>query len=275
MSELPDPRSAHYRKEFDEHRVNWSCGLNLPAQVEHGMLGASDPSLTLLAAMDATNVHLPPAPERQEVERLLRRAMWAEYDAECLCKEIDLRVADGRLQLSASFREFERLWRRDELDHALGFIKLYSILFGTDETAELETLSKRTGDFTKLDRLFTDELSLALVIAYDEIATTRSYAIDAKEFYPHFGFAGLVPWIRRLAGDEGRHFANCISVIRKEHSHRFAEIPAILEGVVTLDMQKNPYAGTFVLDHDDDQFAPEMLEECKVRVLRALGLTNS
>jgi hypothetical protein len=197
--------------------------------------------------------------------------MWAEYDAECLCTELDRRVENGCLTLSPEFREFERLWRRDELDHALGFAKLYSAVYGIDEMDLVVDLRKRSGDFIHFEEFLTDELAVALLIAYDELATTASYTQDATSFYPVFSCPPLVSWIRRLAADEAKHYINLVNVIRTVHRGRLGDCEQILDRIVALDKRKLPYAGTFALDHDDDQFSSELLDECRSQLLSAIA----
>ena len=90
---------------------------------------------------------------------------------------------------------------------------------------------------------------ICLLIAYDEILTTKSYATD-HELYLSFGHPAFFEWIKQVTRDEAYHFHNAMEVIRLRHSNRINEIPETIELMLNWDLQKNEYAGTFVLDHD-------------------------
>lgn len=181
-------------------------------------------------------------------------------------------MGQGRLTLGPEFAAFERLWRRDELDHAIGFAKVYAVLYGEDERSVLDRLRSREADFSGLEAFLGDELSVCLVLAYDELATTRSYAADWHDFYPRFGDERLTRWIQRVAADEARHYGNLVRVLRTAHAHELGRAPGLLDAICRRDLEAHPYRGTFVLDHDDAAVFPaDRLRECARRVSRDLS----
>lgn len=162
-----------------------------------------------------------------------------------------------------------RLWRRDEIDHTIGFAKVHAAIYGEDERAILAGLSSRRAEFGPLERFLRDELSLCLLLAYDELATTRSYARDWREVYPRLHCAQVTRWIQRVAADEARHYRNLLDVLATEHAAQLGRVPAILDDILTADLERPRYQATFALDHDDPGIFPATdLQECRARVGR-------
>lgn len=86
----------------------------------------------------------------------------------------------------------------------------------------------------------------------------------------------LTRWIRRVAADEARHYGNLLRVLRAAHARDLGRAPALLDAICRRDLERGPYRGTFVLDHDDAAaFPAERLRECARRVARDLGAKPS
>ena len=266
------PGSERFAEIFSDYQVDDACGINssvIEAQSQI-LLAASQPSAELLSGLKTADLVRDPIvlAEHQDV---ILKALYAEYDAELFCRELDRKVADGTLQLSTQFRQFEQVWRRDEMDHTLGFVKLCSLLFATCEQTLLDSIRLRVASFDRLQAFTEDEFSICLLLAYDELVTTVSYTTDWKQFYPQFGCRDVTEWMKRLAADEARHYRNLISVLQSVHAEKLDKAAKILDAILDADLKRNQYAGTFVLDHDDEQVFPEeTLVRCRERLERHL-----
>lgn len=170
----------------------------------------------------------------------------SEYDAENFC----LFLEKKQIPLTSDFKAFEYVWRRDEFNHHVGFRHIYSILYNTPLESINEQLKQRCVNFAPLELMLEDEFKICLVLAYDEIATTKSYALDYG-FYRSFGHDHFLKWIKLVTRDEAYHFNNCMELIGKNYYHRIKEIPQLVDNFILWDLSRNEYKGTFVLDHEN------------------------
>lgn len=200
-----------------------------------------------------------------------RQILWgdlrAEHDAENLCQW--LQQAD----CSSEFTAFERVWRRDELNHFLGFRRLYCLLYGIDEASIDRQLKARVTNFELLKDFLQDEFTIVLTIAYDEIATTLAYT-DDYEMYRSLGDRTCINWIKNVVRDEGIHFQNCIELLKRYHVSRINEIPDCLQELVKWDLQRHEYQGTFLFDRATEQFTPAFLDRCQQILLSHFKLPS-
>ena len=146
-------------------------------------------------------------------------AAYTEFDAENLCRFLE--TLD--FEFSPEFKVFEKKWRRDEWNHYIGFRYIYSIIFNESETAIARIIESRPYDFSGIQNFFKDEFSICLLIAYDEILTTKSYASE-HQLYKSFGNPQFYSWIKEVTRDESYHFNNVMEVIGLNHSDRIEEI---------------------------------------------------
>lgn len=169
-----------------------------------------------------------------------RNVIWgdlcAEHDAENFCCLVERHGGDR----SPEFIAFERSWRRDEFNHYLGFRSLYCMMYGVSEATVTQNLKEREVNFEPLKDFLKDEFLIALTIAYDEIATTRAYAVD-HEMYRSLGNKAFETWIKNVTRDKGIHFCNCLEVVKRCHSKRINEIPEIVEELIKWNLQRNTY----------------------------------
>ncbi|HLA58245.1 MAG TPA: hypothetical protein VK622_05775 [Puia sp.] len=179
----------------------------------------------------------------------------SEYDADNFCLFLD--TYNG--YLSSDFKAFEYVWRRDEYNHYLGFRHIYSTFYRLPYHEIDAKLKQRHVDFNPILPMLSDEFKICLMLAYDEIATTKSYAADYS-FYESFGPKELLKWIKLVTRDEAYHFNNCMELIRKNHFHRIAEIPDLVDQFVNWDLDRNEYVGTFILDHNN--YGIDFLQSC-------------
>lgn len=198
-------------------------------------------------------------PDRRES---IADTMWsnicAEYDAENFCKKLE----ELNHSFPPEFLAFERAWRRDEFNHYLGFRRLYSLAFGLDEEEIHRKVIARPINFGPISEFLQDPFMICMIVAYDELATSKGYAEEVTE-YRNMGPKQLESWIKLVAKDEANHFLNCIDVIKLCFSDRITEIPTILDKLIEISLSETEYGGTFVLDHQGDEYTPEFLERCK------------
>ncbi len=233
------------------------CGKNIPT-VTSGFIPRSIEwnSVDHLRGISSRDIRI----EHPEVARL-KAPMWndlcSEHDAENLCVYLE----GSGLEFTPEFLAFERVWRRDEWNHYLGFRFIYSLLYGEPEDSIIIRLASQPVDFAPLKEFLGDEFVICLLLAYDEIATTRSYAMD-HETYRGFGHPAFLKWIRLVTRDESFHYDNCMQVIRHSYLHRLPELPKLVDRIVEIDVSKKQYQGTFVLDHTGEVFTPDFLTKC-------------
>ncbi len=221
-------------------------------------------SIEVLAPVTPADIAMP-ADERAEHAQSLWEDLCSEYDAENLCLELERR-RDAGAEYSPEFWSLEKVWRRDEYNHYVGFQRLYHLMYGIDEVEIDRRVSSRPADFTPFDDLLRDELTLCLMMAYDELATTRSYAQDLP-LYRSLGHPAIVDWIMRVRSDEALHYFNAARVAQARHAHRIGEAEAILDHIVALDLGSESYQATFIFDHKGPTYWPEMLRDCAATVL--------
>lgn len=207
---------------------------------------------------------LTPPLERDAYRAILWNDLCSEFDAELMWRHLNsLPIA-----FSPEFFEVIELWRRDEANHCRGFLRLYQLIYGEDGEDLLVRLHARAPDFEPLAPFFTDEVTVCALFAFDEIATSRSYADDFK-FYDAFGVPALGKWIRHVARDEGIHFGNFVRLIQRHP--RAKDIVEIAEAILVHDRKQERYCATFVLDHTGPQFNDGFLEACAETLVSAVN----
>ncbi len=147
-------------------------------------------SMRLIGHLNQSNIIL-----SEEVIRLNKLIFWghlcSEYDAENFC----LYLKQEGFVLSPEFKAFEYVWRRDEYNHYVGFQHIYCILYDTTAQEVEDMLNQRSTNFEPIKSLLEDEFKTCLLLAYDEIATTKSYVAD-YDFYQSFGHRNFLKWIK-------------------------------------------------------------------------------
>lgn len=197
-----------------------------------------------------------------ETAENLRPMLWndlcSEYDAENFCKYLER----SGLELSPAFKSFEGAWRKDEYNHYLGFLRIYSRLYDEPEEEVAKRLEHREADFKPIDKFLKDEFTIALLLAYDEIATAKAYSQD-HELYASFEDPNYLRWIKLVTRDESIHFTNLTGLINQKHPDRIPEVSQLVSQFIEWDLEGGEYKGTFVLDHEGgDYFTPEFLRDC-------------
>ncbi len=178
-----------------------------------------------------------------------------------LCAEWDSRHLHDRLMASAGsfspeFLAFETAWFEDEINHAEGFLRLFAVLYGEDEGDLRRSLDAREPDFSAVAAFLEDEFDLAVLFAYDELATMRAYRID-MDLYRRFELPSASRWIRHLMRDETYHHKNAFDLVLLNHRHRLREVPDLIRAFLAFDEGDNRYCGTFVFDHEWAHVRPD------------------
>ncbi len=217
-----------------------------------------------------------------------RRNTQAEYDADKMCTYLEGRVEAGTLTLSPEFIAFEIGWRRDELNHAIGFAMLEALLNKDASTMEADYIHARfdelraqAGSFKALEEqgFLEDEFTTAVTIAYDEIRTAMEYSLNARKDFPVFDRSVdgvLTRWITGVARDEAHHWSNICSVIKKNHAHRLGEVPQLVERMVRFETSADyNYTGTFVFDHPSGESDFDSSARAAQKVIQALRSKES
>jgi hypothetical protein len=220
-------------------------------------------ALELLSDIGADDIKISQA-EKDEVEPYIWKDLTSEYDAEHFC----IMLEESGLAFSDEFISFEKVWRRDEYNHYLGFRRIYSLFYGESEAGITSRLQARVPDFSSLQDYFRDEFKLCLLLAYDEHVTTRAFNEDIP-FYKTLGPDAFNQWIRLVKGDEAMHYMNALRVAQTRHQDRLSEAAPIMEHILELDLS-GEYAATFVLDHKGPPFTAQMLRDSQATVLDTL-----
>jgi hypothetical protein len=200
---------------------------------------------------------------------LLWSDMESEYDAENFCQHL----RQSGLSFTPEFQEFEQIWRRDELNHYIGFRQIYSQLYHNSAEEIDRSMAARQPDFAPLQEFLQDEFSICVIVAYDEIATTRSYCQDFR-LYKSFGSKPIANWIKYVTKDEGLHYDNALCLIGQHHSHRLPEITGLVERLIEFNLEENhQYKSTFLLNHEQSEyFTPDFLHQCGDLICQRFGL---
>ena len=175
------------------------------------------------------------------------------------------------LALTDAFIEFICLWHLDEQNHYRGLRKINSVLYQRSECEIHAEINSRKPNFDKISPLLSDEFTILVSIAFDEITSTRAYKQDFKLF-DSLGPRCLSTWIRNAARDEAAHYGNALKLIKLNHSSRLPELSEILNNIVSFETSEDfNYHNTFIFDHDTDDFSHELLVCSKNTILEVFG----
>lgn len=210
-----------------------------------------------------------------------KKPYFKEFFWHDLCSEFDSKhLYEELLKRKQSFSDefwlFIEAWYRDEVNHAKGFGRIFTILFGESEESLADRLSQRPVDFSGFDEFFDDEFKLCVLFAYDEYATVLTYQKDS--FYGQFGHAAFLEWIRRVRADETLHFINIVKLIHYKHPHRISETAAVLGTIITIEENLSSYKSTFLFDHNSPHFLltpEELTTTCVEMVLKKITGTKA
>lgn len=119
----------------------------------------------------------------------------------------------------------------------------------------------RKPNFEPIAHLIPGEFSLLVAIAFDEITSARAYAHDRNTFF-QLGGTPFLTWVKYAGRDEAVHARNALKLLEHRHSHRRNDIAAQVEAICNYDLVGQiEYHGTFLFDHDTDDFSKSLLAE--------------
>lgn len=176
--------------------------------------------------------------------------LYTEYDARHLKAELSVR----NLIASDEARAFFTVWAADEERHTDGFVRIIELVADGSERNLRERLEARPHDFGTINDLLTDEF------------TCHAYAAE-KPFYSELRNDIFLHWLREVVADEAVHSMNAVNVIRARYRDRVGEIGAILNRIIS-HLDDLSYAGTFLLDYFGAVYTMELLDKCRVAILR-------
>lgn len=129
-------------------------------------------------------------------------------------------------------------------------------------------MAERKPDFTKIEHLISDEFSLLITLAYDELVSALGYKMFVSDF-EKFGPPSVVEWVLKASRDEGLHYFNFATVALSAYPERKKEVPEILDRIIEYENSPDmAYKNTFLLDHTPETFTRKFLNSCAERVIQ-------
>lgn len=233
------------------------------------------------------NEAAPPCPRAKAA---LHDSLWHSLATEYDARHLSAFLRQQPIALSPAFWAMERAWAEDEANHYRGLSFLYARLYDVSEAQIAARLSERSPDFSLLGPLLCDEFCLCVVLAFDELASTRAYAHDAVSYSALGAAARLL--LRRIARDELLHCHNAIDLLVRTQARRLPEAEAVIERVIAHDTSPQfSYRATFLLDqiikpaiaaestgpnpYSTVGLSAEFLQDCGRRLIRFLYRAQS
>ena len=215
----------------------------------------------LFGAVEHSELTLPPS-EREQHRDMLWRDMCTEFDA----RYLEAYLAQKDITLSSEFNAFCNAWRHDENQHYSALRRIYSLLFGDSEDAINHQMKEREVAFEPISHLLRDEFDALFLLTFDEFTSAHAYLSDVP-VYESFGPSGFAQWARYASRDEALHARNAVTIIKRRHPHRVAEVPAVLDRILDhIRSDVFQYKATFVLNdqYDDEEVvaASTSIREC-------------
>ncbi|MEL6814330.1 MAG: hypothetical protein AAFP03_05890 [Cyanobacteria bacterium J06598_3] len=201
--------------------------------------------------------------------KLLSRDVFSEGDSQRFYAYVKTRQGE----MSDAFLAMLEKWLADELKHYEGLRRVYHGIAGVSYDTMDQLFAERTHAIEPIGLLLEDEFSMLLALMFDELGSVYSYRRDLREYYRHFSPA-VKKMGHHLVKDEGMHFSNAAELLLCHHTHRFAEIPMLLEKISQLEKSLTTYHKTFFLDHAQEKHRfPSEFNQVIIQVILArLGL---
>ncbi len=214
--------------------------------------------------------HVTATPElRNRIKHDLWGDMCAENDAENLWKHLTSLDID----FTSSFKAVLKDWREDERNHYIGLRQICSSVYHIAEEIIEKEMHERQPDFTHLQPFLEDEFKICVVLAYDELVSARGYNMFFEDF-KQLGPRPFAQWVKWAARDEALHYQNFLDVIKLHHYSHLNKTEEVINEIYDYENQKDyVYNATFLLDHTEETFTRDFLNECGKTVLQALTKT--
>lgn len=228
-------------------------------------------AMDLFSTVNAEDIRVDEV-KKNEYRPFIMADLCVESDASNLYRELV-----EHHTLSKEFRQFLEPWHQEEINHATGFCRIMNLLFGMDDAQLIREVTLRKADFSRLESVLDDEFKLAIMLAYDECASTMSYKQDT--FYQSLGPVEFNQWITLVIKDEARHFMNAVKLIHCKHRGRLHETQRVLDDILAMDSANHPYQATFLLHNDADyaqnpESSTQLREACAARVFTVITRGN-
>lgn len=183
--------------------------------------------------------------------------MTSEYDSVHLQKY----MVENKINLSDEFWNMCKFWLRDENNHYIGLRRINNLLYGESIESIDERVMSRIPNFEPIKHLIDDEFKILVSIAFDEITSARAYAYDRKN-YEKLGGSAFLKWVKYAGRDEACHAHNALSLLSHNYGSRLSEIHEHVDRICQYDLTGEvSYHGTFLFDHDTDDFSSDLLRE--------------
>lgn len=224
--------------------------------------------ISLLSQLTPQSIQLSDE-KRTEYKSILWRSICSEYDSINFYNQL----IKLDLNYSSPFVSFLDRWLKDESMHTAGFKKIFQVVYETDEDEMDYELAETKCDFSAISEFLNDELSICLLLAFDEIVTTHVYERSVP-FYSSVEPCFIPKWIKKIKSDEAKHFIGITKVIKSSHQYTLNGAKKILDRIVAVDASLSSYTGTFVLDHSCPEFPlskEELVTMCANTVLKKIS----
>lgn len=216
--------------------------------------------LGLLIPSDFTATH--------EVRSAVKHDLWGDMCAEYDAKNLFSWINKSGLPISDDTKDTLSYWLNDEENHYRGLRLICSCMYGHEEKKIDTMMAERKPDFTKIEHLISDEFSLLITLAYDELVSALGYKMFVSDF-EKFGPPSVVEWVLKASRDEGLHYFNFATVALSAYPERKKEVPEILDRIIEYENSPDmAYKNTFLLDHTPETFTRKFLNSCAERVIQ-------
>jgi hypothetical protein len=232
--------------------LDWTISEKLAFQPR-----VSDYDRDMLEPMTTDHIKMP----KEAIPRFLPglyKDMRAERDAENFCQRLVTQARDEGVKFSPEFNACEVRWRKDEYDHYRGLRKIYSLLTGRAIEEIDAKLATTTGDFSRQEWLYGDELRICVALSFDEDLTGWLYKKD-RGIYASMG-EPFRKWFGKVIRDESpNHRDNFFDVVAHCHRDELGQVPEIMQRLVDMEMDRlrrreageDIYEGTFQFDRGE------------------------
>lgn len=183
--------------------------------------------------------------------------MGSEYDSIHLSSYL----LSQDIEFSSGFQSLHDAWLRDEQNHYVGLREIYHRLYDVSVDNVDQMIKTRIPVFDPIAHLIADEFSLLVAMAFDEITSARAYAYD-RDTFENLGGAQFLQWVKFAGRDEAVHARNAMELLKHAHAHRLDEVAERVDAICNYELAGEVvYSGTFLFDHDTDDFSKDLLME--------------
>jgi hypothetical protein len=202
----------------------------------------------------------------QDVRDSVKHDLWGDMCAEYDARNLFSWINDSGLVLSEETTETLSYWYKDEVNHYQGLRLICSCMYNHEEHEIDRMMAERKPDFSNIVHLISDEFSLLITLAYDELVSALGYKMFVPDF-EKFGPKSTVDWVLKASRDEGLHYYNFTKIALVNYSERKKEVSGILDSILEYESSTElSYRNTFLLDHTPETFTRDFLKGCANRV---------